>query len=98
MVGQISKSGTVLESWEPADFKTVPDFGIWPRFDGENKEINTDAFFLGHGVSLLIYWEFYHEFTNISRHISFITIVTLQQRVVKKKLKESWSVQCAINY
>ena len=50
IVGQISKSGTVLKSWECADFKTVPDFGIWPRFDGENLEINTDDFFLGHGV------------------------------------------------
>ena len=35
---QISKSGTVLKSWERVDFKTVPDFGIWPRFDGEIEE------------------------------------------------------------
>ena len=35
IVGQISKSGTVLESWEHADFKTVPDFEIWARFDGD---------------------------------------------------------------
>ena len=37
-LGQISKSGTVLKSWERVDFKTVPDFGIWPRFDGEIEE------------------------------------------------------------
>ena len=37
-LGQISKSGTVLKSWELADFKTVPDFDIWPRFDGEIEE------------------------------------------------------------
>ena len=35
-LGQISKSGTVLKSWEHVDFKT--DFEIWPRFDGEIKE------------------------------------------------------------
>ena len=37
-LGQISKSGTVLKSWECVDFKTVPDFGIWPRFDREIEE------------------------------------------------------------
>ena len=37
-LGQISKSGTVLKSWERVDFKTVPDFEIWPRFDGEIEE------------------------------------------------------------
>ena len=34
----MSKLGTVLESWECADFKNVPDFEIWPRFDWENEE------------------------------------------------------------
>ena len=37
-LGQISKSGTVLKSWECVDFKTAPDFEIWPRFDGEIEE------------------------------------------------------------
>ena len=50
IVFQISKSGTVLESWERADFKTVPDFEIWARFDGEIKEKQKCQFFYGHSV------------------------------------------------
>ena len=34
-LGQMSKPETVLESWECVDFKTVPDFAAWQRFDGE---------------------------------------------------------------
>ena len=50
IVGQMSKSGTVLESWECADFKTVPDFEIWARFDGEMEENRKGQFFFGHPV------------------------------------------------
>ena len=50
IVGQMSKSGTVLESWERADFKTVPDFEIWARFDGEIEEKWKGQFFYGHPV------------------------------------------------
>ena len=44
------KSGTVLESWERADFKTDPDIGIWPIFEEIIEEIPNRPFFLGHGV------------------------------------------------
>ena len=30
--GQLSKPGTVLESANPEDFKTVPESWIWSRF------------------------------------------------------------------
>ena len=43
---QISKSGTVLESWECEDFKTVPDFEIWARFDWEIEEKRKCPFFM----------------------------------------------------
>ena len=49
-LGQIPKSRTVLKSARSQLSKTVPDFGILPRFDGENEEINMKAFFLGHGA------------------------------------------------
>ena len=45
IVGQMSKSGTVLESWECADFKTVPDFETW-RFDREIEEKRKGQFFM----------------------------------------------------
>ena len=59
-----------MESWERADFKTVPDFGIRPRFDGENEEINTDDFFLGHGVqyvktATLVTYNYYYKAVRI---------------------------------
>ena len=41
-LGQISKSGTVLKSTRSQLFKTVPDFEIWPRFDGDIEE-NPDS-------------------------------------------------------
>ena len=34
-LGQFSKSGTVLETSEHADYKTVPDFEKCPRFVGD---------------------------------------------------------------
>ena len=33
-LGQLSKSGTVLESSGRADSKTIPGFDNWPRFVG----------------------------------------------------------------
>ena len=47
---QILKSGTVLESWKRAVLKTVPDFEIWPRFDGEIEEKRNGQYFYGHSV------------------------------------------------
>ena len=35
LFGLLTKSGTVLESWEHTDFRNVPDFDIWPRDPGE---------------------------------------------------------------
>ena len=37
-LGQIPTSGTVLKSTCSQLFKTVPDFEIWSRFDGEIEE------------------------------------------------------------
>ena len=48
--GQLSKAGTVSESWECVDFKTVPDFEIWPRFDGDIEGKRKGLFFYGHSV------------------------------------------------
>ena len=46
----MSKLGTVLESWECVDFKNVPDFEIWARFDGIIEEKRKGQFFYGHPV------------------------------------------------
>ena len=42
LLGQTSKSGIVLESWQCAHFNSFPDIAIGPRFDG-NIEENPDS-------------------------------------------------------
>ena len=52
LLGQTSKSGIVLESWQCAHFNSFPDIAIGPRFDGNIEEIPNSPFFLEHSVVL----------------------------------------------
>ena len=61
ILGLISISGSLLESWKPVEIKTVPVDVIWPRF-GQNIELKPNRqFFCG-----LCVFERFYAFLRIS--------------------------------
>ena len=51
-MGQKSKVGTVLKSWEPEDSKTPPTFIPSSKFRGATALQNKVTFFVGHPVQM----------------------------------------------
>ena len=81
LLGQNSKSRTVLKSSGRADFKTDLPFWIWWRFDGDIDKKQTYNFFRGHGV-YLEFWE--QQLAEVIVSINHVVIIYSISRLLDK--------------